>query len=243
MSKSVSDALKFLENDLKLNEFVGSEATSDFILIFNNIFDIFNSKHFFAEYKYKQPASEKNWQDICKYFDVACKYILELKLNNDPVVVSGRKTGFLGFPICIESMKCLFWDLVVINPNLNFILTYKLSQDHLELFFSAVRNRCGSNNNPTCRLFESCYKKLLINIDVKSNDTANATALDRTSLLDCSSSSKIAVNISSDQSETSEEYLEMSKELRDHDYLLVYFLSEYTKDVGCLYFWICSKSL
>ncbi|KAF0719484.1 THAP domain-containing protein 9, partial [Aphis craccivora] len=31
---------------------------------------------------------------------------------------------------------------------LKYILTYKMSQDHLELFFGCIRSRGGSNNNP-----------------------------------------------------------------------------------------------
>lgn len=86
------------------------------------------------------------------FLDHTVNYILGLKLNSEPVVMSGRKTGFLGFLVCIKNLKCLFWNLVVINAYLSFIPTYKYWQDHLEIFFSAIRNRCGSNNNPTCRL-------------------------------------------------------------------------------------------
>ena len=32
---------------------------------------------------------------------------------------------------------------------LNFLLMYKFSQDHLELFFDAIRTAGGWNNNPT----------------------------------------------------------------------------------------------
>lgn len=229
LSRSVADALIFLEKDVKISEFAGSEATSEFILLFNNIFDVFNSKNFFAKYKYRQPISEKNWQSLCQYFDYVCNYILHLKLNNELVVVSGRKTGFLGFLICIESLKCLFWDSVVVNPILSFILTYKISQDHLEIFFSAIRNRCGSNNNPTCRVFESCYKKLLIHTEVKSSKTANAIPLDGTSILDCGV--KITKSFEGDDMEKSEDYMKFTNEFRDHDYLCRYFLSEYIEDV------------
>lgn len=43
---------------------------------------------------------------------------------------------------------------------MSYLLTYKLLQGHLELFFSAVRSR-GYNNNPTCMQFITVFKKLL----------------------------------------------------------------------------------
>ena len=45
-------------------------------------------------------------------------------------------------------------------------LTYKLSQDHLELFFSAVR-AAGGFNNPTAQQFMAAYKRLLLRSTIK----------------------------------------------------------------------------
>jgi len=50
----------------------------------------------------------------------------------------------------------------------NFILTYKISQDHLEMFFSAIRAKGGFNNNPTTMQFEAAYKRLLIHTELKN---------------------------------------------------------------------------
>ncbi|CAB3985600.1 Hypothetical predicted protein [Paramuricea clavata] len=58
---------------------------------------------------------------------------------------------------------CEAEDLVnAANPVLKYLLTYKMSQDHLELFFSAVRACGGWNNNPTTRQFVAAYKQLLM---------------------------------------------------------------------------------
>ena len=66
--------------------------------------------------------------------------------------------------------------------SLRYILTYKLSQDHLELFFSAIRSRGGSNNNPNSMQFKNAYKKLLVNNKVKSIK-GNCFPLDSTYIL------------------------------------------------------------
>lgn len=64
-----------------------------------------------------------------------------------------------------------------------FLLTYKFSQDHLELFFGCVRSRCGFNDNPTVTQFIAAYKRLLLHHEIQAGETGNCIALDRTSLL------------------------------------------------------------
>lgn len=65
----------------------------------------------------------------------------------------------------------------------DFLLTYKLSQDHLEMFFSAICSRGGFNNNPTALEFESTYKCLLIHSEIIFSSGANCLALDFTKIL------------------------------------------------------------
>lgn len=60
---------------------------------------------------------------------------------------------------------------------LEYILTYKLSQDHLELFFGAIRARDGLNNNSTAKQFESAYRRLLVHSQTKGPNTGNAQNL------------------------------------------------------------------
>lgn len=42
---------------------------------------------------------------------------------------------------------------------MKYLLTYKLSQDYLETFFSAI-SRGGFNNNPNVFQLKSAYKRL-----------------------------------------------------------------------------------
>lgn len=48
-----------------------------------------------------------------------------------------RKTAFMGFIISINSVLEMF-DIYVRTGKLKYLLTYKFSQDHLEIFFSAI---------------------------------------------------------------------------------------------------------
>ena len=74
-----------------------------------------------------------------------------------------RKTGFIGFLVAIKSIKGIFYDLVEqAEAPMKYVLTYKFSQDHLELLLGAVRAAGGFNNNPTAQQFISAYKRLFM---------------------------------------------------------------------------------
>ena len=84
-------------------------------------------------------------------------------------------------------MQDLFEELVVHGP-LSQILTYKFSQDHLELYFAAVRSKLGANNNPTCKQFNEIFKRLLVHNRIRGSN-GNCEILDSTQLLMISSNS------------------------------------------------------
>jgi len=69
---------------------------------------------------------------------------------------------------------------------------YKISQDHLELFFGSVRAMGGYNNNPSSRQFQSAYKKLVIQSHNVSNfNTGNCIPLENIDILHYSSTDPI----------------------------------------------------
>lgn len=82
-------------------------------------------------------------------FDCAIEYLRLLKLPSGELLVeSRRKTGFIGLIIAMKSALKMYEELVEEKKYLKYIPFYKVSQDHLELFFSAVRAKGGFNNNP-----------------------------------------------------------------------------------------------
>lgn len=93
---------------------------------------------------------------------------------------------------------------------LKYLLTYKLSQDHLELFFGAIGSRGGFNNNPTSRQFEAAYKRLLIQSEISAGNRGNAISLEEISILACSS----GFNRNEDNENLEE--CEKSKEIEEH---------------------------
>ncbi|KAL4155991.1 hypothetical protein QTP88_000041 [Uroleucon formosanum] len=98
----------------------------------------------------------------------------DLKLDN-----------FQGADATIEF--CLILELID-TEYFSFILTYKFSQDHIEMLFSAIRAKGGFNNNPTVSQFEAAYKSIIVHSEIKSSSSANCMALDDTTILTVSSS-------------------------------------------------------
>lgn len=207
MSRSVSDAISYFREDLKAPDFQNSEGTSNFLLYFNNVFDILNSRNRFAKYFYKKPLSPKTESPFFEYLENIKKYIYDLTLNDRPILRSSRKTGFLGFLICMESLQKMYKYLVTEKKLLKYILTYKLSQDHLELFFGAIRSKGGYNNNPTARQFEAAYKRLLVKSEISGPDSGNAVNLEQMTILTCGSNNNITNTDTGENLEESEEYL------------------------------------
>ena len=100
-----------------------------------------------------------------------------------PMHKTKRKTGFVGFLVAIESVKLLFEELVEKDDApMKYLLTYKFSQDHLELFFGAIRSAGGFNNNPTAQQFTAAYKRLLMRSTIEGGK-GNCQKLDPTSIL------------------------------------------------------------
>ena len=182
-SNSVADALEFCAKDLKKPEFQGCEATVKFIRIFNNLFDILNSRNPFAKGT-KAPMGVNNKTTWEPFLNETYEYILGIKdLQKQPIWKTKRKTGFIGFLVGIKSVQGMFHDLVESpNPPLTYLLTYKFSQDHLELFFGAVRAAGGCNNNPTAYNFLSIYKRLLLRSSIQGGK-GNVTPRDDTTIL------------------------------------------------------------
>lgn len=186
LSKSVADSLDFCREKLRISDFKDSLATAEFIRIFNDLFDVLNSRNL-KKIDYKQPLNLNNKSRILDFLDKAENYIIGLRTSEgDLLTQSRRKTGFVGLLVCIKSTKALFQHLIEEN-RIKFMSMYRFSQDHLELFFCNIRAHGGSNNNPTSRQFQSFYKKLLSHVEIKNSNAGNCVELEQISILNCSS--------------------------------------------------------
>jgi len=109
-------------------------------------------------------------------------------------------------------------------------LSFKLSQDHIETFFSSVRQRGGLNNNPSCKQFKSANKKLLVHSEITGSQYGNCVAI-----LDSTQMS--VVNIGPDCIINNDTEEDPSTVQQDHDYIqslsrLTPFLDEVTSYIA-----------
>lgn len=93
------------------------------------------------------------------------------------------KVGFLGFTVSLRSLYNLCNQLLSENI-CEYVLPYKISQDHIEMLFTLIRDINGYCNNPTSVPFISAYKKLLSNnMNVLVSAFANCRPEDKTLLI------------------------------------------------------------
>ena len=187
-SSSVADALEYSEKELKYPQFTGSAATVQFLRTIDAAFDVLNSRNPLGR-GHKAPIKPATKHRAIGILEEAESLLRGLKVKGKdnklvPLHATQKKTPTCGFIACGRSVIGIYEDLVE-QPAApcRYLLTYKLSQDHLELFFSAIRARGGYNNNPNVRQFRGAYKRLLVRHQVKKG-TGNCLLRDNTTILD-----------------------------------------------------------
>lgn len=114
----------------------------------------------------------QNIKDIESFFNHASHVLISLQSSDGDVIVRTRKsTGFIGFLMCMKSCLALSKDLFEVD--FSYVLSYKFSQDHLELFFNGVRRSCGWNDNPTALQLRYIMRRFLAHAGVESASTGN----------------------------------------------------------------------
>ena len=158
LSSSVANAIEFLDKSTKLPSCCNSHGTVKFIHTIDRLFDILNSRNPIAK-GFKTPLRPKNkdtWEEILMS---TASYLLSLKTNTPEgqlISTSQRKTFVIGFVACIRSTISMATQMFSSPTNpFKYLLTYKFSQDHIELLFSCIRSRGGWNNNPNIMFYSS----------------------------------------------------------------------------------------
>ncbi|EFN79710.1 THAP domain-containing protein 9, partial [Harpegnathos saltator] len=177
-SKSVANAMIFCKETLNNPNFLQSAATSQFCIYINNIFDLLNSRNLFSKISTKQYITRKNIDNIKTQVQDFITYLSSLNDQTGPILNSSRKIGFLGMIIALRSTIEIAETLFIKDENFSFLMTYKISQDHIETFFSAIRSRGGFNNNPTAWEFKTVFKHLLVKTDIRILYNTNCQLLD-----------------------------------------------------------------
>lgn len=144
-SKSTAESLEFLRKEGH-PKFLSAAATIKLTELFDNLFDIFNTKHnsMQNENPFKQPLSASNKDEIFEYFRNAIEYIQGLRIKNETgavtkLVTSRQNTGFKGFVVNMHSLKGIYSKYIEQEKFAECIPTYSLTQDAVEIFFGKNR--------------------------------------------------------------------------------------------------------
>lgn len=158
LSSSVANGIRFCRL-IGVEGFRQSEGTEVFIETMDRLFDLLNSQNDFCKSKYKRALSISNFH-ASRNFLMSAREML-MKLSNSSgrrLIETKRSIGFVGFIIDIDSVLAIAD--ILIGPTAStlistqrYLRTYCFSQDHLEIFFSAVR-RAGKqfHFNLSCTL-------------------------------------------------------------------------------------------
>ena len=176
LSSSVANTIEFIDKSLSLPEFLNSSGTVEFIRTIDRLFDMLNSRNPLGS-GYKQPLRLENkstWEAI---FTSSAHYLLSLKTNVTPAQLlstTKRKTFIIGFVATIKSTISMATKMLSSPTNpFKYLLTYKFSQDHIELLFSCIRARGGWNNNPNCLQLKYALRKMLMRNAITASKNAN----------------------------------------------------------------------
>ncbi|KAI5744908.1 hypothetical protein M8J76_006466 [Diaphorina citri] len=238
LSESVATAIDHCRES-NLPGFQNSEATSSFLRKFNDLFDYLNSRSP-KSYGTKKALSEYNFEAVKSFFVEMLGYITGLKnMDGSHIVNSNRKTGFVGFMVCIQSTLGIYEDLIQKQKKLVYLPMYKFSQDHLELLFSKIRSKGGWTNNPTATQFVSALKKIIVATELRDVKSGNCIPREQISILHASSSTApsknpmMNINLTTDRLRSLDAECD-SDPLFDHDYMSLpedILLSEISLDV------------
>jgi DNA transposase THAP9 len=179
-SSSVAQAMEYLRT-VGLQEFVDSYPTERLLTVVDRLFDVLNSRSI-NSHGYKKAVNTNSAVQTITFLNEARAFLVSLQDSTGrPLVTTKRRTCIIGFCATIDSVIYMI-ENYILNPDcdlrLRYLLTYRMSQDHIETFFSVVRRRGGFNNNPTALQFMHTYRAMLSRLGVESSKNANVAVFD-----------------------------------------------------------------
>lgn len=236
LSNSVADAVDYL-NRCGHPDFLDPDVnvTSNFIRIFDKAFDVMNARRVLSK-GLKGPLTLSNSDIWSSILNTLTKYIVEeLLCEKTSILKHRRKTFAVGFLINAYSFKALCLDLLRKEHPLKYFLSYKCSQDHIELLFCCIRSRGGWNNNPSTSQFRWALRQMLFRHSIPaSNGNCSNFESEVTPIgcIDALESTEYFSNVVSTASE-SENLVGVQKNILH--YIAGYIARNYLKKCNCIF--------
>lgn len=136
----------------------------------DKLFDCLNSKRFRADKMFNSalhkinPIVENTLQKATECFETLQKQDFAGKISRPPC--------FDGMIQTINGILLFYKNEQKNNPDI-YVLTTKFSQDALEHLFGKIRQKGGSNVNPTARSFRTLFRSVTVNCLIKPPESSN----------------------------------------------------------------------
>ena len=148
--------------------------TADLATIINNLWDSINNSCRRSGNQYKCAMTDTSYHS--EYYKKMIEWFDKLKvIDSKGKDVTKQIKCITGWKISLSAINQLWYHLRD-NYNFQFLLTRRLNQDPLENFFSVIRHKGGSCDNPTpslfCKLFRQIFSMELMTV----SDSANCEA-------------------------------------------------------------------
>jgi len=156
ISDSTATAIEYPRKS-SVPQFTDSVATELFLCKLDRLFDILNCRSVSAK-NYKSPTNARNVGESISFLKETQQFLLSLEdTNGKRIVFTKRRMFVLGLCVTINSVIWLMEQLLLnsgINGvRLSYFLSYRLSQDNIEILFHVIRRRGGWCNNQTADSF------------------------------------------------------------------------------------------
>ena len=170
--------------------------TVRFLLVVDELFDILNSRSPIAKGS-KAPISARNKDEVVERLRVIMSYLLSLTNSSGQRIRSTKHwLSVVGIAVTAHSLIQLLPELLASQ---SYVLTYKFSQDHLELLFGCVRRMGGWNNSPTALQFTKVWRQIIRRTGVKAGSNGNVKALDPTCLVSVGHEDPAVISVPADR--------------------------------------------
>ena len=195
-SSSCATALQFLREN-KFAEFKDTYPKKLLLRKLNKLFDFLNIRSIFN--KSNASISYSNAKNCIEALNETKLFLIDLEDSNKTKLYCTRRHTFItGLCITINGIISLINQLIL-GPGLNdvklkYLLTYKISQDNIEVMFGTIRRRGGWNNNPSVQQFMFVFRAILSHVGIApsrnsniltdaSNDILSSSEIDGTQFL------------------------------------------------------------
>ena len=179
LSNSVADAIEFLDS-INHTAFVESAATVIFIRKIDRLFDLLNVRSPRGK-GFKSPLRRENIALTDHVINSSVNYLAGLTdETGKPLLQHRRKTFVLGLITVATSVQRLTKYLFSLKESpFSYFLTYKISQDHIELLYNCIRGKLGHNNNPDVQEFKYALRRILLHAAVSPLNHGNCLFLEK----------------------------------------------------------------